>query len=532
MMESRSLADLSPNPGESDGRGSDNPVETERARPLSRRPDLRLGNALVRPSLRTIEGPDGSATLEPRVMRVLLALIDAGAVLSRDELLEICWDGVIVSDDSVHRAIAELRREARAAGADFKVETIPRIGYRLDGAASEAAAPPMPIRTLSRRMAIGGGAAAVAAVGGGLWWYSRGRPDPRLADRIERGRQALRQGLPDSDAQGIDALREAVGIDPGSAEAWGMLALALRQAAENAAPDQVAGTVQECEAAGRRALAIDPREGNALTALATVRPAFGDWIGYEDRLRRVLAVAPDNVAAIDEMVVFLQSVGRGRESFALNERSLQLDPLSPIGHYRQALKHWIFGRTGLADQAADRGLQLWPRHPAVWNARLLVFAFTGRPRAARALLDDVARRPAQMTERAADIWRISLQALETRAPADVAAARTANMEASRQSPGFAVNAIMVLPALSEVDAAFAVTDGFLLRRGPLIGSLFTGAGQMPVNDQRWRRTMMLFTPACAPLRRDRRFDELCEGLGFEAYWRRRGVVPDHRAGVI
>jgi hypothetical protein len=86
--------------------------------------------------------------------------------------------------------------------------------------------------------------------------------------------------------------------------------------------------------------------------------------------------------------------------------------------------------------------------------------------------------------------------------------------------------------LNELDAAFAVTDGFFLRRGPLVGTLWTGAGQMPVNDQRWRRTMLLFTPACAPMRRDPRFAGLCEGVGFTDYWRRRRIVPDHLNGII
>ena len=81
-------------------------------------------------------------------------------------------------------------------------------------------------------------------------------------------------------------------------------------------------------------------------------------------------------------------------------------------------------------------------------------------------------------------------------------------------------------------ATVTVTDGFLLRRGPLIPTLWLGRNDMPVNDQRWRRTMMLFTPACAPLRADPRFAELCQGVGFTDYWRRRNIVPDHLRGLI
>ena len=501
---------------------------------LAHRSDFRLGNATIRPSLRAIEGPDARVAVEPRVMQVLLALVDARAVLSRDDLIRICWNGIVVGDDAINRAIGELRRAIREAGADFAIETIPRIGYRVAGDVAPLPAPASGSDRrprLSRRTMIGGGAAALGAAGLAVWTFGRDRTDPRVTELLARGMQALRLALPDPRSQGVAYFREAIAIDPQSAPAWGGLAIALRQVAENSEPTNVAEVVRECETAARRALAIDPKEGNALTALATLRPAFGDWAGFEDRLNQVLAVAPDNEAALGELTLFLQGVGRCTESFEVNERRAQLAPLSPIVEQRRALKNWIFGRIALADQAADRALQIWPQHPAIWNARLYILAFTGRARAARAQVDDVATRPRTMTEATANYWRVTLRALETRAPADIAAAREMNLEAARAGTGRAVNAIMVMSAL-DVDTAFTITDGFLLRRGPLIPTLWLGRGDMPVNDLRWRRTMMLFTPPCAPLRADPRFAELCRGVGFTDYWRQRRIVPDHLRGLI
>ena len=66
-----------------------------------------------------------------------MTFVDAdGAVLSRDELLERCWPGVVVGDDAVHRVISGLRKAAAATGGTFVIETIPRIGYRLKPKAS------------------------------------------------------------------------------------------------------------------------------------------------------------------------------------------------------------------------------------------------------------------------------------------------------------------------------------------------------------------------------------------------------------
>jgi len=533
MKDRRSLADVLPRDGETDPASG---AAAVRAIPLARRADFKLGAALVRPSVRTVEGPGGSVTAEPRVMQVLLALVDADAsVLTREDLLRICWGGTIVGDDSINRAIAEIRRIARTTGGGFGVETIPRIGYRLSRT-DEGGATPAP--GIGRRRLFGRALAAAAAAGAGVWiWYAP-RANPRVAMLMEHGRQAIRLDMPDSRAQGVNALREAVALDPANAEAWGLLALALRNAAENAPAQETTTAVEACEGAARRALKLDPRQGDALAALASLRPYFGEWLASEDELLAVLKVAPDNVAAMNSLVTLQQSAGRTRDSWAWNERAAALDPLSPVPQYRKALKLWIMGRVPDADLAIERALQLWPRHPAVWNARLMTFGFTGRTKAALAMLDDEQARPSTLKAPAIAQWRASFTALDRRSPSDVAKARKVNTEAATRSPGFAVHAIMVLSALGAIDDAFDVADGYLLRRGPLIGNLWTGAGQMPVNDLRWRRTMMLWTPPSAAMRADPRFADLCRGIGLVDYWRRRGVGPDEiapglmRAGVL
>src|SRR6201996_9419449 len=67
-----------------------------------------------------------------RAIEVLLALIDAGGkVLTKDELLDRVWSGVIVEENNLHVQISMLRR-ALGADADL-VRTVPRHGYRFTG---------------------------------------------------------------------------------------------------------------------------------------------------------------------------------------------------------------------------------------------------------------------------------------------------------------------------------------------------------------------------------------------------------------
>ena len=486
----------------------------------------------VSPQRRRIEGPDGSVHVPPLIMQVFLMLLDVrGQVVTRNELFEQCWGGVYVGDDSLNHAIAKVRRigEQVAPGL-YDIETIPRTGYRLRGeilasdviaGAAEEHAP----SRISRRVLVGGG---VAAVGGaaGLWWIARDRADPRVARLLDDGKRTLREGWPDSEAQGVDLFRRAVRLDPRNDEAWGLLALALRNVIEQAPPSQTAAAVLECESAARRALAINPKEGNALTALAMLRPEFGNWFEAEASLRHVLRVAPDNLAAMAHLGLLFQSVGRTRDSGKLNDRVVALDPLSPVYQFRRAMRFWVLGRIAEADQTIDRALQLWPRHPAVWSARMTIFAFTGRSGAAQTLLDDLPMRPSNYTPASGELWRVSLRALGSSSPADVAAAVKASIASVPRSSGFAVRAVMLLSKLGELDGAFAAAEGFLLRRGPLIGSLRTAKEEMQVNDANWRRTMNLFTPATAAMRSDARFKRLCDGMGMTAYWRKRGIWPD------
>ncbi|MGH6878568.1 MAG: winged helix-turn-helix domain-containing protein, partial [Rhizomicrobium sp.] len=99
---------------------------------LGHEPDFVLGGIEVRPARREIVGEGWHETVEPRVMQVLAALARArGEILTRDDLIESCWDGVIVGEDAINRCIGRLRKLAEASGNAFSIETTPRVGYRL-----------------------------------------------------------------------------------------------------------------------------------------------------------------------------------------------------------------------------------------------------------------------------------------------------------------------------------------------------------------------------------------------------------------
>ncbi|MFL6764144.1 MAG: winged helix-turn-helix domain-containing protein [Sphingomicrobium sp.] len=149
---------------------------------LAETPDFDLGGLLVSPARLRVAINGTGRELEPRIAQVLVALASARpGVVSRDSLIDQCWDGRIVGDDALNRCIVALRHLARTFSPEpFTIETVPRVGYRLvertDGGQPARRWP-------STRFAVIAGALLLLAIGvGAVWtlapnlWVSRQAP--------------------------------------------------------------------------------------------------------------------------------------------------------------------------------------------------------------------------------------------------------------------------------------------------------------------------------------------------------------------
>ena len=100
---------------------------------ISLAPPFRVGEFVVRPDLNQLIHDDLAVSLEPRVMQVLVYLsYHRGDVVSRQQLKAAVWQDPLMGDDSLNRAISDLRSalDDDSTTPNY-IETIRKVGYRL-----------------------------------------------------------------------------------------------------------------------------------------------------------------------------------------------------------------------------------------------------------------------------------------------------------------------------------------------------------------------------------------------------------------
>lgn len=507
---------------------------------LAHEKPFRLGAASVRPAYRELVAPEGRReTLEPRVMQVLVALRRAdGGIITRDELIQSCWEGRIVGEDAIDRVISRLRRLAESLGDDgFQIETITKVGYRLKPAripvslaGPDVAMRPSPGAHVARRWLVAGGVAAAAlAAGGGLLW--RGAHRGVVLDRATQtlydgGWTALYNGLPEQVSQGVGLFRRVVEAEPEFADGWGALACAYEMQSRFGAPNAQRGFQERARAAAERARRIDPDNALATAALVSMAPLMGNWLKAERAYRAALRSHADATPLLNGLLDVLAAVGRCRESLAFSDRQIRLASPSPQTLYRRINSLWFAGRLEEADRTVNLAIDTFPRNVSVWFTSFLFYMRSGRPGRAIAMGLDVGSRPVGVPDHDFELVMAGAKAALSMLPGDIDDAMAMNVAAASQGLGYTENAILLGMLLDRLDAAFALAEAYYFDRqfNPERRSFSRVQGQF----YRERRTFFLFSPLGVASRADPRFDALTSRLGLQAYWAQAGHGPDYK----
>ena len=284
------------------------------------RPRIRIGEWWVNPAANELGRSDETVRIEPKAMEVLMLLVQhAERVVTREELLQAVWPGVIVGDEVLTQSVIKLRK---ALGDDPRspsfIETIPKRGYRLialvdrqgeiPSVRNEAAAPqrlPQGVAHRKRWVGLTAGIVFVLIVAGAyVFNRSKMSPTPAAGPDVfdtEDGRQTgvLTVTVLPFDTVGADAkegyLARGISNDLATdlSSLSGLRLISASSDQPNSPPARtaryvVSGSVQRAADTLRiNVRLIDSRTNEQLWSQRIERP-FGDLLAIQNEISRSL----------------------------------------------------------------------------------------------------------------------------------------------------------------------------------------------------------------------------------------------------
>jgi serine/threonine-protein kinase len=335
--------------------------------------------------------------------------------------------------------------------------------------------------------------------------------DPTVFDLYLKA--SLRTYSPDEARAHVGMLEAATARAPHFAEAWGRLSatrafLRLYQPWVERA-ESGARVRQEAE----RALALDPQNADALSALYLALPPFGSFDEADaavERLRRAPGLGADSAMFVGW---HHRAVGRVHESAEETERGYRLDALHPLLANAVAMARMSIGQIDRAVPILEDLLVRVPGMSFPVANLLRARAFRGDWAAFDALLDPKANHPLREFEDGLAF----LKAKRDPTPDNIGAMRDALSNQVARTGCVDLSRLVYVAHLGLVDDAYRAADE------AHIGPRGTSDDVIGVDAY---RTGILFWHDMAELRNDPRFARLCARLGLVEHWLTSGKWPD------
>jgi tetratricopeptide (TPR) repeat protein len=255
------------------------------------------------------------------------------------------------------------------------------------------------------------------------------------------------------DDDGIPVVREAMRHvterAPGFSRAWAMLAVSSAIEAGGLPPDAARAARAEAAAAASRSLALDPSDGEAWVARASLTNDVRDWRRREFAFAHASEVEPDNPQAYSFRTTLLDQLGRTREALVTARRGFMLDPLSAPKAARVIFQLAFDGDYAEARTQLESAHRMWPHAYILRFTRFNLIAWFGDPAEARRLLADPESRPKISPTELEFIRRL----IETRAGAAPASGLASFIRAHQGRDLANVNVIEGLAVADRADEA-------------------------------------------------------------------------------
>jgi len=211
--------------------------------------------------------------------------------------------------------------------------------------------------------------------------------DPEVYTLYLQGNHFNNLGRDEKDAQrALQALKQALAIDPEYAPAWASLQYAYVSLIQLGSLPRDEGVALAMHAVNK-AIEIDDQLAYAYAGLAWIkRSYFWDWQGARAAIDKALQLEPNNHGAIGTAGSIASTFGELDKSIELFERNVESDPLSWSSLYALANRYRSVGRYKDARALYERVVALNPEYRGVRFQIAGLYLFEGRPEETLAML--------------------------------------------------------------------------------------------------------------------------------------------------
>jgi serine/threonine protein kinase/Tfp pilus assembly protein PilF len=221
--------------------------------------------------------------------------------------------------------------------------------------------------------------------------------DPEAYRLFLQARHLIERYTQADTAGAIEYLERALELDPEFALAWAELSRA-RSTQAIAGWRPLEDAFAEARQAAERALAIEPRLGEAHGALAFIQASYDwDWPLAAESYRRALELAPGDVSIMHRAAALAVRRGEIEEAVALLRRAIEQDPLSASAYHTLGVSLTASYRFLEGEQEFRNALALAPRRIVTHTHLALNLLLQGR-------LDEATQEVAKEPEGASRPW--------------------------------------------------------------------------------------------------------------------------------
>jgi tetratricopeptide (TPR) repeat protein len=310
-------------------------------------------------------------------------------------------------------------------------------------------------------------------------------PHAEVYDLLLQARHALGDSKPESLRRGRAFVERALVLDPDYAPVWdvkGLLHLRERDAATTDEERRQAN--ERTRQATAKALELDSDLATAHARMAGVDHFAWEFDDAQRSIEKALAAGPGDTAVLQAAAYLFKRWGRIDEAIALEEETVERDPLDLIAPGNLANSYLLSGRYDEAEGVLRKLVALKPDHPPARGLLGDLYLMQGEVPEARAAYKRSAELQGQANERSRLFYDALLEHAAGNEAVSAAAAAEFETKFGAESP---VPCAGLRAWRGEADLAFAWLDRAFAVRSPTLSNIKSNALLRGLHaDARWR----------------------------------------------